>query len=256
MIFLLMPAKTEQARDLIVYFAFCALPIAGFLLMNEPGATFDVALLTISLLVILWFKVYYKDPSQLLDFDENLTGESLVWIVLGVIGCLAVSTFMVSSFVHTGSYISSIWVPTVKLGLSVGSLIVPTFWNNVLFTMVLVVTAEECSKLVASLGIYMWFKGFLGETWASLVAIVGPIAGWAYLHTYANPQYQTAWAGILVLTAFLSGLLMFYVMKHCKSLLAAMLVHAGYNIIVIYLTQGAAAKVVHCIIVLVGLAIR
>jgi membrane protease YdiL (CAAX protease family) len=236
LIFLLMPAQTERARDLLVYFAFCALPIAGFLLQNEPGATFDVALLTISLLVILWFKVYYKDTSQLVDFDENLTGESMMWIVLGIIGCLALSTFMVSSFVHTGYYLSSIWVPRVKLGLAVGSLVVPTFWNNVLFTLTLVVTAEECSKLVASLGIYMWFKGFLGKTWASVVAIAGPIGGWAYLHTYANPEYQTAYALIFVLTAFLAGLIMFYVMKRCKSLLAAMLVHAGYNIIVLYLT--------------------
>jgi membrane protease YdiL (CAAX protease family) len=231
-----MPDQSQKARDLLVYFAFCALPIAGFLLQNEPGATFDVALLSMSLLVILWFKVYYKDTSQLLDFDENLTAGGLVWVLLGIIGALGISTFMVSNFAKTGYYISSIWVPTTTLGLSVGSVAIPKIWNDFLFTLALVVTAEECSKLVTSLGIYIWFKRFLGKTWASIVAIAAPIGGWAYLHTYANPAYQTQFALIFVVTAFLAGLLMFYVMKRTKSLLAAMLVHAGYNITILYLT--------------------
>lgn len=228
-----------KARDLLVYFALSALPIAGFLLLGQSGAQFDVALLTMSLLVMLWFKTYYKDKEQLVDYDENLHGESYLWITLGVIGSLAISTYLNTTFIKSGDWTSSIWVPTTTLGLSVGSLVLPKFASDVLFTLTLVAPAEECSKLVSSLGLYAQFKGILGKTIAKTVAIVLPIALWALLHTYQNPSYQTGYMMIFVSTAFLAGLLMYYAMQKTKSLLSAILIHGAYNCLIIYLTQYA-----------------
>jgi membrane protease YdiL (CAAX protease family) len=233
-----MSAQSEKARDLLVYFALSALPIAGFLLLGQPGADFDVALLTVSLLVMLWFKTYYKDASQLVDYDEPLHGESFVWITLGIIGTLAISTYLTSTFMKLGTWTSSIWVPTTTLGLSVGSVMLPKFASDVLYTLTLVAPAEECSKLISSLGIYMQFKDMLGKGTAKVLAISVPIALWALLHTYQNPVYQQ-YATILVPTAFLSGLLFYYVMQKTHSLLSVILVHGTYNCIVIYLTQYA-----------------
>jgi membrane protease YdiL (CAAX protease family) len=73
---------------------------------------------------------------------------------------------------------------------------------------------------------------------AKYVAVVAPIAGWALLHTFDNPAYQTQYMLVFVSSAFLAGLLMYYAMSKTKSLLAAMLIHAGYNIVILYLMGG------------------
>jgi membrane protease YdiL (CAAX protease family) len=233
-----MSTKTTYPRDLLVYFAFCALPIAGFWLLGEPGVQFDTALFTVSLVVLLGFKVYYKDKAMLVDWDENLNAEAFLYILLGIMGSLFVATYLTTSFVHSATLISSIGVPVTKLGLIVGTTVLPKFYSDILFTLTLTITAEESSKLVTSLGLYVWLKDLIGSSFAKYTAIVTPIAGWALLHTFDNPAYQTQYAFVFVSSAFVAGLLMYYAMAKTKSLLAAMLIHGGYNIIILYLMGG------------------
>jgi membrane protease YdiL (CAAX protease family) len=221
-----------------VYFAFCALPIAGFWLLGENSVQFDTALFTVSFVVLLAFKFYYKDSSMLLDWDENLNMDALVYIVLGVIGSLALSTFLITQFVRSATWTSSIYVPITHLGLTVGFTVIPKFWSDVLFTITLVVTAEETSKLVTALGLYVWLKDLIGKTFAKIIAIAAPLLGWALLHTFENPAYQTQYWFVLVSTAVGAGLLMYYAMMKTKSLLSAMLIHAAYNVVLLVLGGG------------------
>lgn len=223
-------------RDLLIFFAFSALPIAGFMLANFPNTQFDVSLLVVSLIVLLWFQQYYKETHQLLVYDENLHSMSLVYVVLGVIASLAIATYMTSAYLQ--QTVSSIYVPTTKMSLSIGSTILPAFWSDVLFTLTLVAPAEECSKLVSSLGFYVWLKDKIGNWLAKVIAIVVPIGMWALLHTYQNPAYQGQYMTVFVGTAFIAGLVIEYIMMKTKSLLAAILCHAAYNCVVLYIAYN------------------
>jgi len=225
--------SSKLARDLLVYFAFSALPIAGFLLAGTADTQFYVSLFTISLLGIFGFKFYYaEETDKFLSFGEDLDGFGFVLILLGVIGCLFISSFLISNFV--GQNLTSIVVPTPKMALQVGAIALPPFWSDVLFTLTLVAPAEECSKLVTTLGFYVWLKDVLGKSAAGVLAIVVPIATWAALHMYVSyhGQYMLVYAG----SAFVSGLLIFYVMKKTRSLLAAILVHSFFNVVILFLT--------------------
>lgn len=230
----------KLARDLLVYFAFSALPIAGFLLAGTADTQFYVSLLTISLLGIFGILLakalhmrWAEEIDKFLVYSEELEGFSFVLIMLGVVGCLFISSFLISNFV--GQNLTSIIVPTPKMALQVGAIALPPFWSDVLFTLTLVAPAEECSKLVTTLGFYVWLKDVLGKSAAGVIAIVVPIATWAALHMYVSyhGQYMLVYAG----SAFISGLLIFYVMKKTKSLLAAVLVHSLYNISILFLTM-------------------
>jgi len=220
-------------RDLLIFFAFSALPIAGFMLANFPNTQFDVSLLVVSLIVLLWFQQYYKETHQLLVYDENLHSMSLVYVVLGVIASLAIATYLTSAYLQ--QTVSSIYVPTTKMSLSIGTTILPAFWSDVLFTLTLVAPAEECSKLVSSLGFYVWLKDKIGDWLAKVIAIVVPIGMWALLHTYQNPQYMGEYMMVFVGTAFIAGLVIEYIMMKTKSLLAAILCHALYNCVLLYI---------------------
>lgn len=218
-------------RDLLVYFALSALPIASYLLMNYPDTQFYLSLLLVSLVVVIWFRQYYKEPDQLVDYDENLTFESLLVVGGAVLGVLLLATVWFGAFSK-----SLIYVPIHQLEMAVGNLQISGFYNDVLFQLVLVATSEEMTKLVAHLSIFIWLKERIDKTYAKVVAIIIPIGFWALLHTYRNPSYMGSTMWVALSAAFIGGLIIFWVMKHTKSLLAAILTHAGYNIAIIYAT--------------------
>ena len=225
------------AKDLLVYFAFCALPSAAFLLSSYPDTQFYISLFVVSSLVMLWFRVYFKD-SGLLQYDQNLVSVSLAMVLAGIVSCLVVATYMVTNYTAptAGQWVSSIYVPSATLGLSVGQFTIPSAWSDVLFTLTLVVPAEECGKLVTQLGMYTWLKDALAGSVAKAISIVTPIIVWGLLHTYRNPAYQGQYMMVMVATAIIAGLVMYAVMWKTKSLLAAILVHVGYNVAVLYLS--------------------
>jgi membrane protease YdiL (CAAX protease family) len=216
-------------RDLLVVFAFSALPIAGFLLAGTADTQFYVSLLTISIIGIFAFWTYYSNEvNEFLPFGHELESFSFVLILLGTIGCLFISSFLIRNFV--GTSLTSLYVPKPAALLAIGSITLPPFWSDVLFTICLVATAEECSKLVTALGFYIWLKDAFGKTVSGIIGVAVPVVAWAFLHTYANPDYQGQYMPVYVGSAFISGLLIFYIMKKTKSLLAAILIHALYNI--------------------------
>jgi len=222
-----------QSKDIIIYFAFCALPIASFLLLGYPNVNFYVSLLLVSLLVIVWMHTYRKDGGQLVEYDHDLTSLSLFLIAGGTVGVLTSASFLVSSFAK-----SSLYVPTAGLALSVGGLTIPQFWTDVLFQFTLVAPSEESSKLVTQLSMFDWLHDKFGMEIAKVTSICAPIMFWAVLHTYQNTQYMGEHMAVMVGTAFVAGLIMYAVMHYTKSLLGAVFVHSLYNCIILYMTAG------------------
>jgi membrane protease YdiL (CAAX protease family) len=219
----------KVARDLLVYFALCALPIASFLLAGYGETQFYVSLLVVSLLVIVWFRLYYKEADQIVDYDENLDITGMGIVLGGTIGVLLLTNLIVGVLTK-----SLIYIPTHKLGLEYGQIIVPSFWSDVLFQLTLVSPSEECTKLAVMLALYLWFRDKIGKDLSTGIAVGAAVGGWAFLHTFRNPAYMGQYGVVMVLGAFIAGLVMFLVMKYKKSLLASILIHAFYNTIVLY----------------------
>lgn len=224
---------TAVAKDLLVYFALCALPIASFLLTGYPETQFYVSLLMVSLVVIVWFRQYYQEPHQIVDYDENLDLYGMLYVAGGLAAIILVQSLLIRSISK-----SLIYVPSVQLGLEFGQLIIPKFWADILFQWTLVATSEECVKLVVMLALFLWLKDRVGKTPAEIVAVGSAVGGWAFLHTFRNPDYQSQFGMVMVLGAFLAGLVMFLVMKRTKSLLASILIHSCYNCFVILIYYG------------------
>ena len=224
----------RNIRDLILFFAFACVPIASFLLQDEwkTNAQFFATLLVVNLVVLVWFKQYHpRDVGQLVDFDENLSLEKLMWIMAGGFAAYVAASIIISAFA-----ISSIYVPFQGLTVSYAGFQLSGIWNDFLFNIVLVAPAEELCKLVLHLAFFMRLKGALSNGLARALSIGVPIGFWSILHVYS------AYSGPNMLTllgsAFVGGLIFFAVMYKTKSLFGAILSHALYNCIVIYVTYG------------------
>ena len=109
----------KVARDLLVYFALCGFPIASFLLVGYPETQFYVSLLLISLVMISWFKHYYQETHQIVDYDENLSLTGLAIVGGGIALILVVSSVLIGVLKK-----SLIYVPIHKLDLEYGQNIV------------------------------------------------------------------------------------------------------------------------------------
>jgi len=221
-------------RDLLLFFAFSGVPIAAFLLQDYPSTEFFTTLLVIFLIILLWLRTYHKERNQIVDYDENLSLGGLVWVAGGVISVYFVASFIVNTFA-----ISSIYVPFKGLTVTYGTWELAPIWNDFLFNIALVAPAEECCKLVLHLATYMKLKDSLSKSLAWSIAAGLPIGIWAVLHAYT--AYTGPHMPTLIISAFMGGLIIFAVMWKTKSLLGAILTHAGYNCLVVYLAQGLKA---------------
>lgn len=225
---------TKGIRDLILFFVFAGVPITSFWLSDYPDTPFFSGMLVIFLIALLWLKNYHGegDYRKLVDFDENLHLGSFMWILAGIAGVLVVSSILVRSIAS-----SAIWVPTHGLEVTfLNQFQLSGFWNDVLFQIVLVAPAEELCKVSLHLAFYLKLKGSLSDMMARSISIGAPIFFWAMLHVYrayTGPNMLS-----LLISAFVGGLIIFAVMYKTRSLMAAILVHAGYNVMVLAIMEG------------------
>jgi len=129
---------------------------------------------------------------------------------------------LVSSFTR-----SAIYVPRPGSLLSMGQQSTAALVDDLLYNVVLVAPAEESMKLVGILALYRRTKN-------TPVSVAAPTGFWAVLHSYQ--AYQGTLMPILVLSAFISGLILFLVLKYTRSLLNAQIAHAGFNSIVVLMS--------------------
>jgi membrane protease YdiL (CAAX protease family) len=229
-----MPQKPQGIRDLLIFFVFAGVPIVSFWLQGYPDTPFYASMLVIFLVLLIWLRQYHQEHeySKLLDYDENLQFDSFLWIAAGIIGTYLIASFVVSQFgIH-----SVIWVPTHNLEMTYINFQLSGFWNDILFQIVMVAPAEELCKLDLHMAFFMRLKNSLSQDLARALSIGIPIGFWSMLHVYR--AYTGPLMVQLLLAAFLGGLIIFAVMYKTKSLLAAILTHAGYNCLIIAVSQG------------------
>jgi membrane protease YdiL (CAAX protease family) len=226
----------QGIRDLLLFFVFAGVPIVSFWLQDYPDTPFYAGMLVIFVIMLIWLRQYHHEEEyrKLVDYDENLHFESFIWIAVGIIGTYLASSVIVSQFAR-----SAIFVPSHNLEMTyLNMLQLSGFWNDMLFQIVLVAPSEELCKLSLHLAFYLKLKGAFSETTARIISVGAPIFFWAMLHVYrayAGPNMIT-----LLVAAFIGGLIIFGVMYKTRSLMGAILTHAGYNCLILWIIENAA----------------
>jgi len=221
----------KDIRAFILFECLTALITAHALLtsVNTPEQTqvfFYATLLVMNWMCLILIRIYYKEQSQLVDYDENLTQQHFVYILLAVIGvfvsCTVISQPWTSSVIHVPTF--STQQPTLSTS---------AFVMAVLYNFALIANSEETTKIVGHNALYLYLIGTYPQREKEVKAfsILTPIGFWATLHAYVAYVGPLIWQ--LVFAAFVAGLIIFAVTYKTRSLLAAVIVHGMYNVIVL-----------------------
>jgi len=207
---------------------------------QEGLITFFIIVWLSSFLVLLALKVYAREGrSEIVDYDENLQRWHIDYIIAGLLGVELVAFFFsflagqvtasqVNAVRGTIVPFSAMWVPQMSVGLPHMSL---RFYDDILFNFGLVATAEESSKILAIKA----FNMKLGHTRnGRILSIFGPVAFWALLHGYNSyVGYGEAVMWLMITSAFISGLIMYYTVRETKNILVAFIIHGLHNALVV-----------------------
>jgi len=218
-----------KRQDLTIYFVLTGLAIIHFLLKTKGTAMEDTTWLftlmwLVSLLLLIWLKIT-KSEKDLIDWEANLE-KGHVLIVLGAVGGMLVTATIIVSAYWASLYEKSVlWIPRPSQVLSELS-VTSELTDDLLYNFVLVAPAEEAMKLAGALAIHRLSRN-------ELVSVGLPVGFWAVLHSYR--AYIGPLQIILVISAFISGLILYTVLRVTKSLENAIVCHAIYNGIVVLL---------------------
>lgn len=208
-------------RDLLLVNVITGLAAIHYLLKTKGTAAetttwFYVLVWMISLIMLLWIQVYCGRPDGTLDYDENLSRKHVAWLVGGVVAVVLTSSLLVSGVARNALYVPQLNVET--------SSSLTVMLDSVLYNFVLVAPAEETMKVMGIMALYH-------KTRNEALSVVTSIGVWATLHGYF--AYVGAFMPLLTACAFISGIILYYVMKQTGSILNAIIAHAVYNGIVI-----------------------
>jgi membrane protease YdiL (CAAX protease family) len=211
-------------RDLLIFFVLAALASVHFLLKTqgtalEAATWFYVLTFAFSLIILLWLRVYGGEKGDVVDYDENLKRGDLP-LLLGSVAVIAIiSSLLVRAFAPSALYVPR---PGQLLSLSISPS--AALIDDLLYNFVLVAPSEECVKLMGMLALYR-------RTRNELISVSIPVGMWAVFHAYK--AYLGAMMPVLVASAFLSGIVLYLVLKHTRSLENAILAHACFNSLVV-----------------------
>jgi len=160
--------------------------------------------------------------NETVDYDENLKRWHLDYIVLGLLG-VELTAIIFSAMAGRLSPMA-MWTPNLAF----------QHYDDILFNVGLVSTAEETSKILAIKS----FTRKLGGTEAGRAfSVFGPIAFWALLHgynSYVGYGESTMW--LMIASAFVSGVIMYAVVRKTDNVVTAYIIHGCHNALVILST--------------------
>ncbi|MEM2922475.1 MAG: hypothetical protein QXF26_09200, partial [Candidatus Bathyarchaeia archaeon] len=141
-------------RDLIVFFAVSALASVHFLLKTrgtvlEQATWVYMLMLVMSLILLLWLRLYHGEAGDLVDYDENLKRSHLPILFGSVAAIVMINSVIVSMYARSAIYVPRPGALLSEVPLSTAALV-----DDLLYNFVLVAPAEEAVKLMAMLTIY------------------------------------------------------------------------------------------------------
>lgn len=178
-----------------------------------------------SFIGLVALKLWAPEPRrEVVDYDENLERWHLDYVVVGLLGVELVGIAF-SALASGAAQVTAMWVPQMAL----------QFYDDILFNFGLVATAEESSKILTIKALAMKLGGMEA---GRAFSVVGPVAFWALLHGYQSyVGYGEAVMWLMIASAFISGLIMYYAVKKTRNIVTAFLIHGAYNALVV-LTQA------------------
>jgi len=215
-----------ETRDLLVFNVVTSLAAVHFLLKTkgtvlEAATWLYVLIWILSMVMLLWLRVYggsSGEEGDVVDYDENLSRQHLP-VIFGAVAAIAVvSSLMVSTYTRSSLYIPRPGQVLSEMPFSSGVL------DDLLYNFVLVAPAEETVKLMGILALYRKFRN-------ELLSVALPVGFWAALHAYH--AYLGELMPVLVVSAFLGGLILYAVLKITNSLENAIIAHGLYNSLVV-----------------------
>lgn len=219
-------------RDLILFDVITALGITHFLLKTKGTPLEMVTIMftlmwVMSMVILVMLRVYGGRSGQtgdVVDYDENLERQHLPWL-FGSLAAIAVINILLVSGLRGAVRFSAIYVPRPSLAQVPGTFSgTATILDDLLYNFFLVSQAEESVKLMSILALYRKTQNFM------LSAGI-PIGIWAVFHAYL--AYLGQGMEVLVIAAFISGIVLFIALRQTKSLLNAVISHGLWNSIVI-----------------------
>ncbi len=218
-------------RDLIIFDMITALGIVHFLLKTS-GTSLEIVtqiyalMWVMSLIILMMLRVYGGPGGQIgdaVDYDENIQRSHLPWLI-GSIAVIAIVNGLAASAVSQGLRLSS-YVVRPSLAQAAGTFTgTATILDDVLYNFFLVAQAEETVKVMATLAIYRKTRNL----WLSAGL---PIGVWAAFHGYL--AYIGGGMDVFLISAFISGVILFVVLLKTKSLINAVISHGAWNCIVL-----------------------
>ena len=112
-----------------------------------------------------------------MDLDENLQPWHLDYIFAGLLAVEVIALGFSMIAVHAQNLVQAMYVPVFTTALPLSF----QFYDNILFNIGLVATAEELSKAVSTRLLYMRLSASASGRAFSVLA---PIAFWSLLHGY------------------------------------------------------------------------
>lgn len=212
-----------KTRDITIFLIVFAVSVSYFILKTYGNAALFSAtvaftiMATVSLLATL--HAHADEP-----YYENMTGQGLLYTAAAVVAMLAISSLF-TGFMNNPPQ-SVLFYPTVFTQLAVtgeATSIFTCLLGEMVFQFSVVATAEELLK----------FAGYteLKLRYRSLMLAVGvPVGLWACYHTL---QAYGNW--LLVIPAFLSGVILIGLLEVTKTFIAPILAHGAYNTLVVLL---------------------
>ena len=212
-----------RARDLLIFNVAAGMAAIHFML-STSGTPLErvtwtyIIMWLVSLILLIWLRLYGGERGDLVDYDENLKRRHLP-LVFGSVAAISILCNLAVSGVSTAG---AIYVPQPSFAWSMPQEAsrISAVANDLLYNFVLVANAEENMKLAAALAIYR-------KTHNKWLSVLLPVGFWAFLHAYQ--AYTGPYLWIMIAAAFASGLILFKLLETTRSLENAIIAHGIYN---------------------------
>ena len=223
-----MAHRIRRVPDFIYWMIFVILISLHYYTKTQESAAqgyveFFIIVWLVSFIGLIALRMWVPEPSraEVVDYDENLSWQHLDRIILGL---LLVEMTAIAVNLLGSAAVTAMWIPSLSLN----------WYDDLLFNIGLVATAEESAKVLAIKALQMR----LGDTpEGRAFSVAMPIAFWAVLHGYHSYAVYGSEMWLLIAAAFISGLIMYWVLRETRSIMSCYIIHGAYNALVI-LTQA------------------